>query len=240
MRQHRPPTLADALRLLNRKANPRNLAGMQRFGLRAEKRLGVSMPDLRSIARTLGTSHSLAKALWRTGIPDARILASLTADPAKLTTRDADSWVRDLDSWDVCDQLCMNLLEKTPFAYRTVRAWVGEDEEFVRRAGFALLACLAWHAKDVPDAEFETFFPLIEAGAGDGRNYVKKAVSWALRNIGKRNRALNAAAIREARRIGALGQPSARWVASDVIRELSSDGVRRRIVSRVDKRINPK
>ena len=215
-------TLQRILDTLHRKANRRNVEGMQRFGMRGDKRLGISMPDLRALGKETGTNHPLAGKLWNTGIPEARILASLVADADVMTDVEAETWVRGLDSWDVCDQLCMNLLERTPFAWKKIRQWAARDEEFVRRAAFALLACMAWHLKDEPDARFTTYFPLIRKCATDERNYVKKGVSWALRNIGKRSPALRARALSEAGHIGALESPAARWIAADVMRDLST------------------
>ncbi len=214
-------TARDVLRRLTRHANRRNVEGMLRFGIGGEGRLGVSMPILRSLGKEIGKDHRLALELWRAGVPEARILASLVADPSHMTSTQADRWIRDLDSWDVCDQLCMNVLEKAPFARMKVRQWSGRSREYERRAAFALLACMAWHRKDDPDEWFVRTFPLIRAAATDERNYVKKAVSWALRTIGKRNPRLQRAALAEADRIGRLPAPSARWISSDVRRELA-------------------
>ncbi len=216
------PTVREVVRQLEAKARKKNLDGMARFGLTTKNRLGVSMPDIRRIARNLGCNHRLATALWRTGIPDCRIVASIVADPGLLTSREMDRWVRDFDSWDVCDQVCMNLFEHSPFARRKIFAWAERKEEFVRRASFALLACLAWHEKEAADNGFLPFLRLIKRHARDDRNFVKKAVNWALRNIGKRNAALRKAAIRTAREIRRLDSPAARWIASDALRELST------------------
>ncbi len=194
---------------------------MLRFGIGGAGRLGVSMPVLRALGKEIGRDHPLALELWRTGVPEARILASLVADPARMTSAQADRWVRDLDSWDVCDQLCMNLLETVPFARVKVRQWARRSREYERRAAFALLACMAWHRKNDPDEWFVGTFPLIRAAATDERNYVKKAVSWALRTIGKRNRRLRREALAEADRIGRLPASSARWISGDVRRDLA-------------------
>ena len=176
-------------------AHPEQVAGMERFGMSAEGRLGISMPELRKLAKETGRDHDLALALWQTGIPEARIVASLLADPLQLTESQMEVWVSEFNSWDVCDQVCMNLFEKSPFAWQKIRQWSLRHEQFVKRAAFALLACLAWHDKKASDEKFIELFPVIQNGASDERNFVKKAVNWALRNIGKRNVHLNQAAI---------------------------------------------
>ncbi len=219
----------DILNQLKAKADPSNLEGMARFGITVEKRLGVSVPEMRRIAKESGKDHKLAATLWKTGIAEARIVASMVADPDTMTGKDMDEWVKDFNSWDVCDQVCMNLFEKTPLAGQKVIEWSEREEEFVKRAAFALLACLAWHDKQAADQKFIGFFPLIKRGATDERNFVKKAVNWALRNIGKRNPRLNKAAIKTAREIQCLDSKSARWIAADAIRELESEGTQRRL-----------
>ena len=209
-----------ALDLLHQNARPAELAGMARFGIVGELRLGLSVPAMRGIARTLGRDHALAQALWDTAIPDARIVASMVADPAQLTARQMDAWVKGFAAWDVCDQTCLNAFCKSPLAWRKVQAWATRKDEFVRRAAFALLATLAVHDKAADDAAFVAALTLVEAAADDDRNFVKKAVNWALRNIGKRNRALRQAAIAAALRIQQQGSKSARWIAADALREL--------------------
>jgi 3-methyladenine DNA glycosylase AlkD len=202
---------------------------MARFGIDPCGRLGVSIPDVRRLARETGRSHALALALWKTGIADARILAAMVDEPRKATAAQMERWVRGFDSWDVCDQVCLNLFVNTPSAWEKAREWAGRDREFVRRAGFALMACLAVHDKKAPDSAFVRLLPLIRRVSTDDRNYVRKAVNWALRQIGKRNRRLNRTALAAARRIAALDSRSARWIASDAIRELESAAVRRRL-----------
>ncbi len=209
-----------ALDLLHQNARPAELAGMARFGIVGDQRLGLSVPAMRGIARTLGRDHALAQALWDTAIPDARIVASMVADPAQLTARQMDAWVKGFAAWDVCDQTCLNAFCKSPLAWRKVQAWATRKDEFVRRAAFALLATLAVHDKAADDAAFVAALTLVEAAADDDRNFVKKAVNWALRNIGKRNRALRQAAIAAALRIQQQGSKSARWIAADALREL--------------------
>jgi len=210
-------------------AKPGKLEGMARFGIKGDKRLGISMPELRKAGKSIGRDHELALKLWATKIPDAMILAALIDDPAKVTEQQAESWVKDLDSWDVCDQLCMNLFDRVPFAGKKIVEWSRRDEEFVKRASFALIACIAWHDKKASDEFFIRFFPVIKSGAADERNYVKKAVSWALRHIGKKNLNLNKKAIELAREIKNIDSKPSRWIASDVIRELESDTVRKRL-----------
>jgi len=210
----------EILRLLRKKASRRNVRGMTRFGMSAKGRLGVSVPEMRRIARLAGQDHRLALGLWKTGIAEARIVASLVAEPGKVTARQMDTWVVGIDSWDVCDQVCGNLWDESPFAWAKARAWTRRQEEFVRRAGFALIACLAWHDKQAADARFVAILPLIRRGAGDDRNFVKKSVSWALRNIGKRNPALRREVLGLAKELRLSDIRAARWVGADALREL--------------------
>jgi len=228
VRQH---SFEEVLETLNSLAKPENLEGMARFGIAGDKRLGISMPELRKLGRSIGKDHEMALRLWATGIQEAMILAALLDDPLKVTEEQADSWVMDIHSWDVCDQLCMNLFDRTGFADKKIWEWSERGEEFVRRAAFAMIACIAWHDKKAPDAEMIKYFPVIKKGASDDRNYVKKAVSWALRNIGKRNLNLNQESIRLARKIKEEDLKAARWIASDVIRELESEAVKKRLGS---------
>jgi len=222
-------TVADVLAELRAKASPVNVEGMARFGMTPDRRLGVSVPDLRKIARQAGRDHALALELWRTGIPEAQIVASMIADPRQLTDAQMEEWVRDLNSWDVCDQTCMNLFDKSPLAWQKVLDWSEREEEFVKRAAFSLIASLAWHDKKATDEQFIALLPVIRREATDERNYVKKAVNWALRHIGKRNRALNAAAIATAQEIQQLDSRAARWIAADALRELQGEAVQRRL-----------
>jgi 3-methyladenine DNA glycosylase AlkD len=221
--------LDEALEKLRQNARPDQLAGMARFGITVEKRQGVSIPALRKIAKELGPDHRLAGKLWRTGSGEARILASMIADPAELSEKQMEQWAGDFDSWDVCDQVCQNLFEKSPLAWKKIGEWAGREREYVRRAAFALIACLAWHDRTSGDERFLALLPLIETACTDERNFVRKAVNWALRNIGKRNRALNRAAIRTAKDIRRLDCRAARWIAADAQRELESEAVQRRL-----------
>jgi 3-methyladenine DNA glycosylase AlkD len=215
-------------------ADPGNVRGMARFGINPEGALGVSMPALRKLGRELGRDHGLSCALWKTAIHEARILAALVGDPERLTRRQADAWVRDLDSWDVCDQLCMNLLDRTPFAYEKAAEWSRGGPEFEKRAGFALMAVLAVHDKGAPDSKLAAFLAVIESGATDDRNFVRKAVSWALRQIGKRSPGLKRKAVAAAKRIAKLDSKAARWIARDALRELT--GARQTAKKSVKKR----
>jgi len=219
----------EALKRIKAKARPDQLEGMARYGMAVEKRLGVSIPDLRNIAKELGKDHKLAIELWKTGIDEARIMAAMIDEPEKLSEIQMENWVKDFNSWDVCDQVCMNLFEKTPLAWKKILDWSKRDDEFIKRAAFALIACLAWHDKHAEDRKFVKLFPVIKGGATDERNFVKKAVNWALRNIGKRNPKLNRAAIKAAKQIQRIDSKVARWIASDAIRELESKAVQRRL-----------
>ncbi|MBT3702719.1 MAG: DNA alkylation repair protein [Alphaproteobacteria bacterium] len=201
-------------------ADPEALAGKARFGINIENSLGLRMPQIRNLAREIGRDHNLALELWQTGIVDARILAPLIAQKKEVTDQLMESWVTDFASWDVCDQCCINLFRHHATAFDKVTTWAAREEEFVRRAGFALLATLAVHKKQEPDQTFIDFFPLIEHYAFDNRNFVKKAVNWALRQIGKRNKALNLAAIGVSNRILEQDTPPTRWIANDALREL--------------------
>ncbi len=222
---------SDVVGELRAAADTSRLPGMARVGIITEHALGVSIPECRRIARAHRRRHPLALDLWTTGIHEARILASMVDDPSEVTPDQMEAWVADFDSWDVCDQVCSNLFGATPFAYDMARSWVLREEEFVKRAGFTLIAERAVHDRDPDDAFWRSWFPVIRAGATDDRNYVKKAVNWALRQIGKRNRALNAAAIEEAEALLALDDRAARWIARDALRELHSDAVQARLSS---------
>jgi len=219
----------DVLERLKAKANPGNLQGMARFGMAINKRLGISVPVMRQIAKQAGKNHQVALKLWRTGYAEARIVASMVAVPEQLTEPQTESWVREIDSWDVCDQLCMNLLWKAPFAREKVNAWAAREEEFVKRAAYALIACLAWHDKTATDEDFIRFLTIIKRGATDERNFVKKAVNWALRGIGKRSVKLNKAAMKTAKEIEGIDSKAARWIAADALRELKGDAVQKRL-----------
>ena len=222
-------SLEDILVKLKKKARPDQLEGMARYGMAVERRLGVSIPELRLLAKETGRNHELALELWKTGIDEARILAAMIDDPQKLTEDQMEDWVKDINSWDVCDQVCMNLFEKSPLAWKKIRDWSVREEEFVKRTAFSLIACLAWHDKKMEDDKFIALFPVIREGATDERNFVKKAVNWAMRNIGKRNRNLNKVMVDFAKEIQRLDSKVARWIATDAIKELESEAVQRRL-----------
>lgn len=211
---------AEILKKLKSCSVPSARAGMARFGIDTKYALGVSVPNMRKIAKSVGRNHGLALRLWDTKIHEARILASMIDLPESVTEKQTEEWVRCFNSWDICDQCCMNLFDKTKFAYRKAAEWSGREDEFVKRAGFALMACLAWHDKHAEDKKFLEFFPIIKMQSTDERNFVKKAVNWALRQIGKRNLNLNRAAIKTAEQIQKIDSKSAKWIAGDALREL--------------------
>jgi 3-methyladenine DNA glycosylase AlkD len=194
---------------------------MARFGINPKYALGVRVPVLRALAKKVGKNHKLAEKLWKTKIHEARILASMVDEPDKVTEKQTEEWVRGFNSWDLCDQCCMNLFNKMPTAWEKAVKWAKKDEEFVRRAGFALMACLAWHNKKAKDSDFEKFFPIIKKYSTDKRNFVKKAVNWALRQIGKRNANLNKTAIKVAEDIKKINSAAAQWIANNAIKELA-------------------
>ncbi|QHT67999.1 DNA alkylation repair protein [Rhodocytophaga rosea] len=208
------------LTALQSHGTPENRAGMSRFGINTANAYGVSMGVIRSMAKSYKKNHSLALDLWNTGIHEARILAALIDDPKLVTETQMESWVQDFNSWDLCDQTCGNLFDKTPYAFDKAAEWSFREEEFIKRAGFVLMAWLAVHAKKTPDESFLPFFKHLEREAKDKRNFVKKAVNWALRQIGKRSRYLREEAILIARLIREQPYSSARWIAADALREL--------------------
>jgi len=231
--------ILDELRALG---SEKNRTGMARYGINVDRAFGVSVYELRKVAKRLGQDHGLALALWASGNHEARLLACFVDPPAAVTRTQMDAWARDFDSWDICDQACTSLFDQTPHAWAKAVAWAKRDDAWIKRGGFALMAGLAWHDKTTADPAFAKFFPLIARAAADERNFVKKAVNWALRNIGKRNRALHRAALACAEKMlaaanrragGERGKDAAtraaRWVASDAIRELASAKVKARL-----------
>jgi 3-methyladenine DNA glycosylase AlkD len=225
-------SVKDVMDKLQSKARPDQLEGMAKYGIKVERRLGVSVPDMRKLAKEIGKDHKLALELWKTEIAEARIVAAMVGDPDKLTEEQMEDWVKGINSWDVCDQVCMNLFEKNQLAWKKIADWSEREEEFVKRTAFSLIACLAWHDKKASDEKIIGLLPVIIRGATDERNFVKKAVNWALRNIGKRNLNLNKAAIDTAKEIQRLDSKAARWVAADAIRELESEAVQIRLKRR--------
>ncbi len=212
---------ADIIDVLKEEANTAYLAGMTRFGIDNTQALGVKLPDLRKIAKIIKKDHNLALDLWDTGIHEARIMASLVDDPALVTEQQINSWTNDFYSWDICDQVCGNLFDRTPFAIAKAIEFSAREEEFVKRAGFVLMAEYAIHNKKTHNEVFMPFFTIMEREAWDNRNFVKKAVNWALRQIGKKNELLKVEAISTAERILAQNHKSARWIATNALAELT-------------------
>jgi len=215
-----PTTAKDVLAELRKFANPANVKGMTRFGINSTNTLGVSIPIVRRIAKSHRLDHALALDIWETGIHEARILAAFVDDPKRVTESQMEAWVKDFDSWDVCDQVCSSLFDKIPSAHKKVLEWSKRPEEFVKRAGFVLMACLSVHDKKSGDEAFEKFLPIIVREANDDRNFVCKAVNWALRQIGKRNNRLCAKAMKVAKELSESDSKSARWIGKDALREL--------------------
>ncbi|MCD6022182.1 MAG: hypothetical protein K0R20_1892 [Actinomycetia bacterium] len=213
---------------LKDRADPSRKPGMARVGIDVSRAFGVSVPDIRAVAKRCGTDHDLALELWATGIHEARMLATLVADPGAVRADEMEGWAREISSWDLCD-LAADLFGRTPSGRSTIRAWARRPEGFVKRCAFSMIARRAVWAKDAPDREFIGYLPLIRRASADPRNEVKKGVSWALRQIGKRNRSLHAAAVDEAERILLLATPPARWIARDALRELGSEKTRSRL-----------
>lgn len=222
-------TANDVLKWLEKRGTARNRNGMARFGIASPKIFGVSMATMEPLARRLGRNHELALALWSTQWHEARILATIVDEPALVTLRQMNAWARDFDNWAICDSACYQLFDRTPYAVAKVNQWSSRRTEFVKRGAFALMAGLAVHDKRRPDDDFLRFLPIIARGADDDRNFVKKAVNWALRQIGKRNVALNAAATEAAARLLTHPSPAARWIGRDAHRELTSAAVQFRL-----------
>jgi 3-methyladenine DNA glycosylase AlkD len=214
---------------LRRLGTRRNVEGMARYGIRAAKVFGVSKPKLDALARKIGKNHALGLELWSTGIQDAKILAGLISEPGKVTGAQMELWVRDFDNWDSCDGTCCHLFVFAGPAWPKAFAWTKRKEEFQKRGGFALAAYLAYRDKSADDAKYLRFLKVIEREADDERNFVRKAVNWALRNIGKRNRRLNRAAIAAGRRLQKKESRAARWIAADALRELEGEAVQARL-----------
>jgi len=212
----------EVLTLLKQKSNPGYLAGMKRFGINCDHALGIPIPELRKLAKGIKSDHHLALALWKTNLHEARIFASLIDDPALVTEEQINNWVRDFNSWDICDQVCGNLFDRTPFAIKKAIEFSSSEAEFIKRAGFVLMAEYAVHNKTANDEIFIDLLPFIEREACDERNFVKKAANWALRQIGKRNKNLRDHAIETASRILAQNSKSASWIATNAINELKS------------------
>ena len=221
--------LPQVMTRLEEVSRPGEVKRMAAYGLAAEKNMGVRIPDLRRLAREIGVNHDLALELWATDYRETRILAGLTADLDRIDPDLMNDWAAEFSDWEVCDQNCVNLFRKTPWAWEKVIEWAFREEEFVRRAGYVIIAALAVHEKEAPDQRFLDLLPLIEANAADGRNFVKKAVNWSLRQIGKKNAELNRAAVELAARLKEHPTKSGRWIGADAHRELTSAKIRRRL-----------
>jgi 3-methyladenine DNA glycosylase AlkD len=222
-------TCEEILARLRPLANEADRAGMARFGIAADNALGIRSGVLKSLAREIGRNQALANELWATGIHELRHLAAYVAEPKAMTEAQAERWLRDIDSWDTCDGCCLYVFVYTPFAWKKVFEWSRRTREFEKRAAFSLVACLTVHDKSAPNEKFLKCLPLIKRAATDERNFVKKSVNWALRQIGKRNLKLNRAAIQAAKGIQELDSCSARWIAADALRELLSPAVQARL-----------
>lgn len=222
-------TLIEIVGLLDKNRNESALPGMARYGINTQNAYGISMPMLRKFAKVIGTDHQAALDLYRTRIHEAKILAALVDDPSRVSQRQMEEWVKGFDSWDVTDQVSTILFDKTRYSWKKAIQWSSRLPEYVKRAGYSIMAGLAVHDTASPDRSFSDLYPIIITGAVDERNYVKKAVSWALRNIGKRSPGLNNSAIRVAKRLLRMGSKSARWIGSDALRELTSETAKERI-----------
>lgn len=227
-----PATPETALAALKAAGREENRAGMARFGIETARAYGVPMPEIRRIGKTIAPDHKLALSLWQSGIHEARILASLVDRPQWVTPDQMDRWVAEFDSWDVCDQVCGNLFERAAGIGGKIGEWAADEREFVRRAAFATIAWQAVHLKKEPDSTILAYLPLIERHSGDRRNFVKKAVNWALRQIGKRNAACHGPALDLARRLAASPDGTPAWIGKDAVKELESEAVRARILKK--------
>ncbi len=213
--------LKEIIEILKREENPHNLAGMARYGINTERAFGINLPTLRALAKRIGKNHELALELWKAGYHETRMLAAFIDEPGKVTIQQMNEWVRDFNSWDICDQTCSTLFDKTPFAYEIAHSWSREEQVYVKRAGFVMMAVLAVHDKKSPDEKLLQFLPVIERESNDDRNFVKKSVNWALRQIGKRSIFLYQHAVITAQKIAQQESKTARWIAADALRELN-------------------
>jgi 3-methyladenine DNA glycosylase AlkD len=223
----------EVMQWLERKGSRRTVEQMTRYGIKADRAFGVPMGTLRSLSKRLRKDQVLSLGLWESGWYEARLLAALVGDPERVTRRQMNAWAAGFENWADCDAVCCNLFDRTPFAWEKASQWATSPREFVKRGGFVLMACLAVHDKTAPDRSFLGFLPLIEKGARDDRNFVKKSVSWALRAIGRRNLQLNAAGLAVAKRLARSEAAASRWVGKDALRELASPKVRAQLARRV-------
>lgn len=228
----KPEAAAAAVEWLRKHGSGEFKAGLARYGLPTDKAFGVPVGVIQNYGKTLGRDHALAQALWSTGWTDARMLAAFVGEPGRVTAREMDAWCRDFDSWGIVDTMCFKLWDRSPHAWTKAVQWTARKPEFERRAAFVLMACLAAHDKTAKDGEFLKFLPLIEKGASDERNFVKKGVSWALRHIGHRNARLHAAAVKTASRLAKSADAAQRWVGKDALLDLQRPLVIRKVTAR--------
>jgi len=221
--------LQEIINRLESISNPGNIEGMARFGITPEKTYAVKIPELRKIAKEAGKNHDLALKLWELDFRETKILACMIDDPKMVSSKQLNEWASEFDYWEICDQCCMNLFRKTVFAYDKIFEWGKDEDEFVKRAAFSLLAVMAVHDKMQPDERFEDYFPLLISASTDNRNFVKKAVNWAIRSIGKKNSNLNKKSIELAEEILALNTKSSKWIANNALKELKSENVRKKL-----------
>jgi len=219
----------EVIEKLKKKSNQKDKKGMVRFGIETDKALGIRVWELRKMAKEIGKNHDLALDLWDTDIHEARMLATMIDNPKEVTEKQMNNWVIDFNSWDICDQACSNLFDKTTHLHKKILEWVEDDREFVRRAGFVLIATSAVHRKEWKDKDFERYFTLIEKYSDDNRNFVKKAINWVIRQMGKRNKTLNKKCIALAKNIQKRDSKVAKWIARDAIRELESEKVQMKL-----------
>lgn len=219
--------VGEVLAWMKRRGSQRNIDGMARYGIVADKVFGISVGTLRAKAKQLGRDHALALALWKTGWYEARMLSAFIDDPKALTAGQMGQWAKTFDNWAICDTACFHLFDKSPLAWARIRVWHRRKDEFVRRAAFALMASMALHDRKADDALFLPCLPMIAAAATDERNFVKKGVSWALRGIGRRSAALHAPAMTLAQELAQSSSPSARWIGKDAIKDLSTTATRK-------------
>jgi len=228
--------VAQVIAALKKRSSKQTRDGMARYAIPSDKAFGVPVGVIRQLAKSLGTSHALAAALWKSGHYEARMLATFVDDAALVTPQQMERWCKDFDNWAICDTACFALFDRTPHAFKKVQQWAKSPREFVKRAAFALLASLTVHDKQAADAAFERCLPLVEKAALDERNFVKKSVNWALRSVGKRSAALNRAAIQVAERLADRPEAPPRWVGKDALRELKSAPVQKRLAARAGKK----
>lgn len=235
-RVKKPPDASEVIATLKRRSSKATRDGMARYAIPSDRAFGVPVGTIRQIAKVVGPSHELAEALWQSGHYEARMLATFVDEPERVTARQMERWCKDFDSWAICDTACFALFDRTPHAFPKLEQWAKRKDEFVKRAAFALLASLTVHDKAAPDAAFLRCLPLIEKGADDSRNFVKKSVNWALRSVGKRSAALNRACIELSERLASRTEAAPRWVGKDALRELKSAGVQERLSARISKK----